>query len=74
MGAIGKLIIEKDATLKDVVEKAKTLSPFAVDIRYSGEDDPPSVNEAKEKLDIAKLVYEEILKRLPAEVAKQKTK
>jgi HEPN domain-containing protein len=64
---ISHQIVKIDPGLKNTVKKAKSLSPFAVEIRYPGEDEPPTLAEVKEKLQIAKEMYGEILKRLPKE-------
>ena len=69
MEEIGNQIEKLDPFLKNTVKKAKFLNPFAVEIRYPGEDDSPTLTEVKEKLLIAKETYREILKRLPTECA-----
>ena len=64
---LGSQAIQLDSTLEDVIRKAIRLAPFAVIFRYPGEDDPPSLEEAREALLLATNVYQEILKRLPKE-------
>lgn len=64
---IGSEIAEIDKTLTESLQQAEKLNPFAVEIRYPGEDDPPSVAEGNANHAIAENVFNAILKRLPKE-------
>lgn len=72
MNEIGNSILKIDSSLHAVIERAKTLNPFAVEIRYPGEEKPVSIEEAKKHLATAKQVNQEVLKRLPNEAHPRK--
>jgi hypothetical protein len=65
MDELGSLLLTLDLKMKPVLEKAKTLTPFAVRIRYPGEDEILTWDKANEKCAIAKEIYDEVLKRMP---------
>ena len=57
-----------DPTLKDLCDRAADLTSFAWIFRYPDEQKPPTLEEAKSWLDLARAVYEAMLSRLPREV------
>lgn len=62
---LGEAAIQIDKTLKEMAEQTITLTPFAVLFRYPGEDELPTVAEARSSLNLAVDFFEFILKRLP---------
>ena len=65
---LGNLALEKDGALREVIDEAVALNPFAVTFRYPGEDVGLSIDDASEALKIAEKLFDEILTKLPAEV------
>jgi HEPN domain-containing protein len=65
---LGNAVAALDATLADVVDRAKDLTPYAWRFRYPGTPVDPSAEEAREALVLAREVHEAVLKRLPEEV------
>jgi HEPN domain-containing protein len=62
--ACGKI----DASLKDIVERAVELTPFAWRFRYPGDVMAPSETDAQDALSLAREVYAAIVVRLPKDV------
>lgn len=65
---LGDLALTKAVSLKDVIDEAVTLNPFALTFRYPGEEDELSVDDVNGFLDIAEKLYTKILNKLPKEV------
>ncbi|MEK7329341.1 MAG: HEPN domain-containing protein [Candidatus Eisenbacteria bacterium] len=65
---LGNAVAALDATLADVVDRAKDLTPYAWRFRYPGTPVDPSAEEAREALTLAREVHEAVLERLPEEV------
>lgn len=57
-----------DPSLRELAERAESLTPYAWRFRYPGERDEPACEEAEEALALASEVYDAILVRLPDEV------
>jgi hypothetical protein len=53
-----------DPTLAGIVKRAEPLTAYAWKFRYPGEPYEPETAEAEEVLEIARIVFEEILRRL----------
>jgi len=60
-----------DHTLKEVLNPARDLTVFAREIRYPGEAEVPSLEEAMQFRAVAGEVYRSILTRLPQEAHPQ---
>jgi HEPN domain-containing protein len=67
LAEIGTQCTDVDPTLALVVREAAPLSQYAWEFRYPGESDDPTVSQATEALQLARRVFQEILKRLPKE-------
>lgn len=65
---LGRLCEKLDPSLKDIVETAVDLTPFAWRFRYPGDVMQPSPADTQGALSLARRVYDAILKRLPSEV------
>ena len=65
---LGDQSVALDPTLDAVVAPALQLTRYAVRLRYPGEPEEPTVEEAKQWLVIARSALDEILQRLPEEV------
>jgi HEPN domain-containing protein len=65
---LGQACRKIDASLKDVVENAVELTPFAWRFRYPGDVTAPSEADALDALSLAREVYEAIISRLPKEI------
>ncbi|MBI4406167.1 MAG: HEPN domain-containing protein [Deltaproteobacteria bacterium] len=61
-------VLQFDLSFRPLLHQVESLSRFAVTIRYPGEDDPPTIREARGNLKLARKVYREVLKRLPNEI------
>jgi HEPN domain-containing protein len=57
-----------DPSLRELAERAESLTPYAWCFRYPGERDEPTGEEAEEALALAREVYDAILTRFPDEV------
>ncbi|MGH9720123.1 MAG: HEPN domain-containing protein [Bryobacteraceae bacterium] len=57
-----------DHSLSEVLKPADALTDYAVQFRYPGASHDPDSEEATAALGIAQKAYDEILRRLPAEV------
>ena len=68
LGYLGSLAIKKDPTLKELVDEAIILNPYAVTTRYPGFTDDIDPTDVTEALRIAEKLLNEILRRLPKEV------
>ncbi|MDR7523504.1 MAG: HEPN domain-containing protein [Armatimonadota bacterium] len=66
---LGELCARLDPTLEPLLRRASGLTDYAWKFRYPGEPDEPPRGEAEEALALAREVYEQILVRLPREVA-----
>ena len=65
LGELGAACITLDPSLADVVDRAVDLTPFAWQFRYPGDDrGDPSVDDALEAIEIARLTYETVLGRI----------
>ena len=64
---IGESCLVIDKTLAPIVDKAVPLTEYAWAFRYPGEPEIPSIEEAKESLALARLVYQSVLDRIPEE-------
>ncbi len=65
---LGRQCLALDATLQAFADPAVPLTEYAWKFRYPGEPDQPSRGEAEEGLEIARLLYQAVLSRLPEEV------
>ncbi|MDQ7850960.1 MAG: HEPN domain-containing protein [Armatimonadota bacterium] len=65
----GELCARLDPTLEPLLRRASGLTDYAWKFRYPGEPDEPPREEAEEALALAGEVYEQLLVRLPREVA-----
>jgi len=65
---LGEACLRQDPTLRGLVDKAVPLTEYAWRFLYPGDQEAPSVDEAKEALAIAREVLDAILARLPEEV------
>ena len=65
---IGEQCIEKDVTLKDIIDRAAPLTEYAWKFRYPGEPEEPTVEEAEEALAVARETFQAVLSRLPVDV------
>lgn len=65
---LGEQCLALDNTLRALVDRAVPLTQYVWKFRYPGEPEPPTVDEAKEALLLAREVYEAVLSRLPGEV------
>jgi HEPN domain-containing protein len=54
-----------DPTLKEVLNPARDLTVFAWEFRYPGDADVPPLEEARKFREVAGMVYQSILARLP---------
>jgi len=60
-------LIKCEPSLKSALQEVEVLKPFAVEIRYPGEDEEISIEKAKGYLVLAKKIYHDILSPLPTE-------
>jgi HEPN domain-containing protein len=58
------LCSENDPMFKEIIEKAESLTPFAVEIRYPDDFIVPTIEETKEAYETAKEIREFVLKRI----------
>jgi HEPN domain-containing protein len=65
---IGEQCIQKDVTLKDIIDRASPLTEYAWKFRYPGEPEEPTVEEAEEALAAARETFQAVLSRLPVDV------
>lgn len=65
---IGEHCLEVDSSLKGLIDQGAPLTQYAWEFRYPGDLEEPSQEESEEALQVAKTIYQEILKRLPREV------
>ncbi|MGH2709536.1 MAG: HEPN domain-containing protein [Actinomycetota bacterium] len=68
LGAIGSVCVKIDGSLRQVVDRAVHLTPYAWKFRYPGEPGAPTGAEAEAAVATAQEVYETILALLPREV------
>lgn len=62
---LARLCENIDASLASLLNPARDLTVFAWEFRYPGDSDTPSVDETKEKLQIATFTYDTLFSRLP---------
>jgi HEPN domain-containing protein len=55
---LGEQVLALDPSLKELAAQAERLTPFAWVFRYPGEDEQPTVGEARDALSLARLVFE----------------
>lgn len=65
---IGEQCLTIDASLREVVDQAVPLSEYAWRFRYPGEPVAPAADEAVGAVATARMVFEAVLNRLPADV------
>lgn len=65
---VGEACIKLDASLKEMVDRAASLTEYAWKFRYPGEPEAPARKEAESALALATEVYRTVLSRLPKEV------
>ena len=58
------LCSEKDSTFNEIMEKAESLTPFAVEIRYPDDFHVPTIEETKEVYEKAKAIRDFVLERI----------
>ncbi|MCK5201663.1 MAG: HEPN domain-containing protein [Spirochaetales bacterium] len=58
------LCSEKDSTFNEIMEKAESLTPFAVEIRYPDDFHAPTIEETKEVYEKAKEIRDFVLERI----------
>ncbi len=68
LGVLGAECAAIDPTLNDVSSSVAPVSGYAVEPRYPGPWDEPTLKEAQEAIKLARNMYEEVLARLPKEV------
>jgi HEPN domain-containing protein len=64
---IGEQCLVVDSTLKTLIDQGVPLTQYAWEFRYPGDIEEPAQEESEEALQIAKKIYQDILKRLPKE-------
>lgn len=62
---IGSLCVSIEPALAGIVRSAEPLTAYAWKLRYPGEPYAPPASEAEAGLEIARLVFDEIRRRLP---------
>jgi HEPN domain-containing protein len=67
LDALGKLCFAIDPSLAPVVQPARWLTKYAVEFRYPGELEQPTVEESLKWLAVARTVLAEVAQRLPQE-------
>jgi HEPN domain-containing protein len=65
---IGEQCLDVDSTLKSLIDQGVPLTQYAWEFRYPGNSEEPSQEESEEALQVAKAIYQDILKRLPTEL------
>ena len=65
---LGKQCVVVDKTLAEIILSAVGLTQYAVKFRYPGEVGEPTLEEAKDSLEIAKSLLNTVIQRLPEEV------
>ena len=64
---IGEQCLAIDSSLQSVVDAAAPLTAYAWQFRYPGEPEEPTPEEIEEAIAVARLVFEAIVERVPAE-------
>ena len=64
---IGQLCVNVDAALEPLLRRAAPLTGYAWQFRYPGEPEEPTNEEIEEALAVARLVFDAIVERVPAE-------
>lgn len=65
---IGQQCVTIDPTMRELLDRVVPLTEYAWKFRYPGEVEEPTIQEAKDALQIAKDFCDAILTRLPADV------
>ncbi len=65
---IGQQCVTIDPTMRELLDRVVPLTEYAWKFRYPGELEEPSIQEAKDSLQIAKDFCDAILARLPEDV------
>lgn len=69
LAKLGKLCVDIDQKLGPAARRVAPLTEFAIESRYPGDWEDPSLSEAREALVLAREMYDAILAPLPAEAA-----
>lgn len=64
LAKLGEPIAQREPDIQELLKQATKLQEFAVEIRYPGEDDPPTAKEANGHLDLGNKIYEGIQKKV----------
>lgn len=67
LGELGRQCAEADPALAELVQRATSLTEYAVRLRYPGARYQPSLAEAQAACELAREVVDAILARLPEE-------
>lgn len=62
---VGVLCVSIEPSLAAIAQRAEPLTAYAWKLRYPGEPYEPEITKAEEDLGIARLVFDEIRRRLP---------
>lgn len=62
---LGRVCLELDTELADVLQPAIPLTVFAWEFRHPGDSQVPSIKEANESMAVAAAPYTAVLQRLP---------
>lgn len=65
---IGEQCLDVDSTLKPLIDQGVPLTQYAWEFRYPGDIEEPAQEESESALQVAKTIYQDILKRLPVNV------
>ena len=65
---IGRVCVNLDPTLKELVDQATPLTEYAWEFRYPGEPQAPTRKTARAALTLATELYRAVLSRLPKDV------
>jgi hypothetical protein len=65
---LGEQCLRLEPALKAAVDRAVPLTEYAWKFRYPGEMDTPTENEARQAVADARMVFEAVLRLLPADV------
>jgi HEPN domain-containing protein len=68
IGYLVDLCTEQDAAFEELRASAVGLTAYATRVRYPHFDPPPSADEARQQLEVAKCVRQFVLDRLPDDV------
>ena len=65
IATLADLCLGKDPSLAEIAKEADSLTKYAVNSRYPGEDHDPDAQETKHGLKVAEKVFTEVLERIP---------